>query len=135
LTRAHRDARAGVVLVVDDDEDLRDAYATLLAKEGYRVACAPNGWEALNYLRDHRAPSVILLDVTMPVMDGIEFRREQASDGRLRGIPVLVLTGEPGGPGVVTPEADGFLRKPFGAPELVQAIDAITARDDTTGPL
>ena len=78
--------------MVDDDQDIRDALCELLVDEGYRAAPAKNGEDALMYLRSGELPSVILLDLMMPVVDGWEFRRRQQSDPRLRGIPVVVIT-------------------------------------------
>ena len=62
------------------------------ADEGYDVATASNGREALVYLKSHSAPRLILLDVMMPVMDGYEFRVEQQRDPAIADIPVVVLT-------------------------------------------
>jgi CheY-like chemotaxis protein len=81
-----------IVLVVDDDQDIRDALCELLLDEGYRAVAAANGAEALSYLRSCELPCVILLDLMMPIMDGWEFRRQQKGDPRLSAIPVVVIT-------------------------------------------
>jgi CheY-like chemotaxis protein len=81
-----------LVLVVDDDQDIRDALCELLVEEGYRAVPAKNGEDALTYLGSGELPSVILLDLMMPVMDGWEFRRRQQNDPGVRGIPVVVIT-------------------------------------------
>jgi DNA-binding SARP family transcriptional activator len=86
------DRSAGRILVIDDDAASRETMAELLAAEGYSVACAANGWEALNHLRRSLLPHVILLDLMMPVMDGWEFRRQQLRDSALAAIPVIVLS-------------------------------------------
>jgi CheY-like chemotaxis protein len=80
------------VLVVDDDADIRETISLVLQDEGYGVACVANGAEALVYLRSHPHPSLILLDLMMPVMDGIEFRAEQRRDPELAPIPVVVIS-------------------------------------------
>src|SRR3954470_23175677 len=80
------------VLVVDDDQDIREALCDLLADAGYRAASVANGKEALIYLKSGELPCVILLDLMMPVMDGWEFRRQQQGDPRLSKIPVVVIT-------------------------------------------
>ena len=85
-------ATATSVLIVEDDRDVRLSLAEVLAEEGYRVAIAENGFEALCYLRTARAPGVILLDLMMPVMDGWEFLAEKRRIPSLAGIPVVVLT-------------------------------------------
>jgi len=81
------------ILVVEDDLDLRTALAEVLSDEGYRVEGASHGAEALSLLRGERdKTSLILLDLTMPVMNGWEFRSEQQSDPELSKIPVVVLS-------------------------------------------
>jgi CheY-like chemotaxis protein len=80
------------VLIVEDDADLRDMMAQLLRLEGLKAVTAANGREALEYLRRHAPPNVILLDLMMPVMDGWQFRREQQRDAELANVPVIVLS-------------------------------------------
>jgi CheY-like chemotaxis protein len=81
------------VLIVEDDADLRTMMAELLTLEGYTAAAVANGREALDYLLDgHDQPSVILLDLMMPVMDGWEFRRAMKDDPKLADLPVIVLS-------------------------------------------
>src|SRR5439155_7067879 len=71
---------ATTVLVVEDDFDLRDALVPILEYEGHRVVSAANGREALDWLHAMPPPSLILLDLMMPVMNGEEFRAEQLRD-------------------------------------------------------
>ena len=80
------------VLVVDDDDDLRETICDVLADEGIEFASAANGAEALAYLRAGRLPAMILLDLSMPVMDGVEFREIQRADPTLAQIPVVVFS-------------------------------------------
>jgi CheY-like chemotaxis protein len=80
------------VLIVDDDAAIRDALTTLLKDEGYYVATASNGVEALDTLRRGLRPCAILLDLMMPVMDGWDFRAVQRQDPVLSQIPVIVVT-------------------------------------------
>ncbi len=79
------------ILIVDDDDDIRDTLMELLQFEGYTAVGAANGKEALARLRQ-RSVSVILLDLMMPVMDGFEFRSEQLADPELSAIPVVVVS-------------------------------------------
>jgi CheY-like chemotaxis protein len=80
------------VLIVEDDVELRDMMAQLLAIEGYNTATVANGREALDYLHNGDRPHVILLDLMMPVMDGWEFRRRMQSDPEIADLPVIVLS-------------------------------------------
>ena len=79
------------VLVVDDDPDICTMLEVYLTLEGFDVLTACNGREALRQLHDHD-PALILLDLMMPVMDGVEFRRRQQLDPRLNAIPVLCMS-------------------------------------------
>lgn len=107
------------VLVVEDDEDIRAAIAEILEGEGYEVAIAANGSEALEELQHMPRPCLILLDLMMPVMNGHEFLGRIREMPRMQAVPVLVLTA------VSTeapPGARGLLRKPFIVEELLDAV-------------
>ena len=84
------------VLIVDDDMDLREALGATLEADGYSVVEAGDGEEALAKLRGGLAPSVILLDLSMPRMSGAAFRAEQVLDASLVALPVVILSGEAG---------------------------------------
>jgi CheY-like chemotaxis protein len=91
--RANKLARPSV-LVVDDDEDIRTTIRDVLADPGFTVACAANGREALELLINGQSkPALILLDLTMPEMDGWTFRQEQQKVPRLAQIPVVLFSG------------------------------------------
>jgi CheY-like chemotaxis protein len=80
------------ILIVDDDADIRGVLSEFLEYEGYSVATAAHGREALGFLRTHARPSVVLLDLMMPTMDGFQFREEQKRDPAIASIPVIVMT-------------------------------------------
>jgi CheY-like chemotaxis protein len=112
------------VLVVDDEADLRETLHMVLQLEGYRVVTARDGAEALARLRDGGVfPCLILLDIMMPRMNGVQFRQEQMSDPALRDIPVVVLTG---GSEAVLSKAAALgleaLRKPVKLDALLSAV-------------
>jgi len=126
---------AALILVVDDQTDLRQLTADLLSCNGYDVVEASHGREAIAKLSEH-SPDLVVLDLNMPVMDGWQFRAEQLRlpDGHLTAIPVLLLTGEDCSDDQLrTLKAVGFIKKPFDADELLQAIQ--TALPHHRGPL
>jgi CheY-like chemotaxis protein len=82
-------------LVVEDDKDVRESLRELLEDEGFVVECAEHGQVALDVLRRRSVlPTLILLDITMPVMDGYAFRAAQLADPALAGVPVIVMTAD-----------------------------------------
>ncbi|HLL24345.1 MAG TPA: response regulator [Kofleriaceae bacterium] len=83
---------ASRLLIVDDDDGIRCALTDVLQDAGYVVESATDGREALDYLLATPTIDLIILDLSMPVMDGFEFRRRALADDGLRGIPVIVLT-------------------------------------------
>lgn len=80
------------ILIVEDDKDIRINLQILLESEGYEVETAENGRTALDYLASSPKPSLILLDLMMPIMDGFEFRKIQEADSKIGDIPVLIMT-------------------------------------------
>ncbi len=82
-----------LILVVDNDEAIREVIGDVLALDGYEVALARHGREALERLYEVTAPSLILLDWHMPDMNGRQFLARHRTDARLSTIPVLVMTG------------------------------------------
>ncbi len=78
------------ILIVDDDPVIRESMQGLLELEGYPVAVASDGEEALQQLRLGLDPSLILLDISMPVKDGFQFRAEQLADARWAAIPTII---------------------------------------------
>jgi two-component system chemotaxis response regulator CheY len=83
-----------VVLVIDDDADIREAIRDLLATEGFGVAEARDGGAGLAYLRSNAAPGVILLDWNMTPVGGADFMTEFSRDANLAPIPVVLLTAD-----------------------------------------
>jgi CheY-like chemotaxis protein len=113
-----------LVLIVDDFEDNRAMYVQFLAFEGFRVAEAANGAEALEQART-LLPDLIVMDLSLPVMDGWEATRRLKGDERTRRIPVLALTGHAlGGHSERAKEAgcDAYLTKPCLPEDLVVEI-------------
>jgi DNA-binding response OmpR family regulator len=106
------------VLVVDDETDIREAVAELLADEGYQVLDAADGEEALRKARAFH-PDVVLLDLMMPGMNGWEFCAQRKGDPDLASIPVIVLSALGRVQGI---DAAGYLQKPFELDDLLTAV-------------
>lgn len=115
------------VLVVDDNQDIRVALSDILEDEGYRVAHAANGLEALDQLRKGEPrPCVILLDWMMPKMDGPGFLRVQTQDPAIADIPVIIVSANlHRGDTADQLGAAGLLPKPFRALDLLEMIERL----------
>ena len=116
------------LIVVDDDVELCESLVDALTDAGYEPVMACDGGRALRLSRDGRAPSLILLDLMMPDMNGWQFREQQLLDRNMKDIPVVVMTASrdlrrhP-------VQADAFLFKPF-------TLDGFSTRFDAScGPL
>lgn len=109
------------ILVVDDDEEIRDAVAACLELEGYAVVTARNGAEALDQVNEPgRTFDLIMTDLRMPVMDGTNLIRRLRENTATRWVPCVVLTAETGKP------QDPFVRylkKPFDIGQLVHVVE------------
>ncbi len=107
------------VLIIEDDDDLREALVESLVDEGFRAFATDDGHQALAMLRDGRlAPVVIVLDLLMPRMDGLTFLRHQDLEPTLRAIPVIVLSAHRDHPVDVTTLAYEILAKPVSLDRL-----------------
>jgi CheY-like chemotaxis protein len=112
-----------VVMVVDDDESIREALASVFEEEGYTTLLAENGRVALEQLAvAAERPCVIVLDLMMPVMDGWQFRNAQKSSPTHADIPVIVVTAA-GNDRSCAIEADATLHKPLNATSIVRAVE------------
>jgi DNA-binding response OmpR family regulator len=114
---------AHTVLIVDDEADIRDAVSELLSDEGYEVLGASDGDEALEKARAFH-PSLVLLDLMMPGMNGWEFRARQKGDPELASIPVVVVSALGRVAGL---DAAAYLEKPFEVDDLLTAVRAHAA--------
>ncbi|HXJ22565.1 MAG TPA: response regulator [Polyangia bacterium] len=112
------------LLVVEDDDMIREALTDLLRDEGAVVTPAQNGREALQQLRGAHAIDLILLDLMMPVMDGWEFRVEQRADPQLAPIPLIAMSADMSAKARAI-AADAYLRKPLDFSELVGRIRSV----------
>ncbi len=83
---------AYALMIVEDEQDLRDIYSLKFTNEGFTVTTAGNGIEALDLLEQGMVPDIILLDVVMPVMDGIELLSRLKQHEQYQQIPVFILS-------------------------------------------
>jgi CheY-like chemotaxis protein len=108
------------ILVVDDDPDIREGLQDLLEDEGFVVTVAAHGREALAIVRGGQLPSLILLDLMMPVMNGQEFKAALREDPLARELPVIAMTA--GDPRTAPGDVACVIRKPLRLSELLAAI-------------
>jgi two-component system response regulator MprA len=121
-----------VLLLVDDEATIRDTLANVLATQGYAVETATDGQDALEKLQRGLSPNLIVLDLTMPRLDGFAFRERQLADPTLPNIPVVVLSASRrprvGAAGL---RFDAFLSKPMHLPELLATVERLLCRSST----
>lgn len=112
------------ILIIEDDYDIRWGMAEVLREEGYQVATAADGREALSWLRDGNEAALILLDLIMPGMNGWEFRAEQLKDPRIASIPVMLISGSVEvDQEVLSLGSAGVLTKPLSLEQLFVAAE------------
>ena len=121
---------AALVLVADDDEDVRSLVVFRLERAGYEVVDAADGEQALR-LAFERTPDLAVLDVMMPKLDGYELTKQLRADPRTRDLPVILLTARAQDADVqrgFDAGADDYIRKPFSPQELRSRVQAILGR-------
>jgi CheY-like chemotaxis protein len=128
---AKQPGRPRKVLIVDDFEDNRAMYAEYLRYSGFEVIEASNGVEAIDRARD-ASPDVVVMDLSLPVLDGWEATRRLKADVRTRHIPVVALTGhalEGHSQGAREAGCDWFLAKPCLPETLLSTLNELLSRD------
>lgn len=124
------EARSGHILVVEDEQDLRDLLRYNLERDGFRVTCLVNGEQAVKFVR-HETPDLVLLDLMLPGVDGLEVCRRIKSASDTQGIPIVMLTAKSEEADVVTGlelGADDYVTKPFSPRVLLARVRAILRR-------
>jgi CheY-like chemotaxis protein len=118
-TNVHR----GVVILADDEDELRGSLEELLEDEGYLVLSARSGAEALARMRGIFGPAIAIVDLVMPGMDGWQLIQEMRSDEQLAEIPIVVITGRDE---VQLPEgANRLFHKPYAVEELLDTVRSL----------
>lgn len=122
------------ILIVDDEEDIVELIRYNLEKKGYRIVCAYNGEEALRFTRGE-LPQLIVLDLMLPGMNGLEVYRVLREEPRTAEIPIIMLTARGEERDIVTGlelGADDYITKPFRLQELTARIRAVLRRSATS---
>jgi CheY-like chemotaxis protein/MinD-like ATPase involved in chromosome partitioning or flagellar assembly len=122
------------ILFVDDEEQIRKLLSTYLTRQGYEIAVATDGYEALKVVRQ-RAPSLVITDVGMPNMNGFELTRRLRADHKTARIPVLMLSARKEADDVLTGYSEGadeYVAKPIEMTVLAAKIDVLLKRIKTT---
>lgn len=120
------------ILVVDDEQDLLDLIEYNLRKEGFEVIKAENGLDGIAMAREYK-PNLVLLDIMMPQMDGIEVCDRMRDDSELKNIPIIFLTARSDEKTEVeglNKGADDFITKPISTTKLISRIKAVLRRFD-----
>jgi len=118
------------ILVVDDEEDILELIRFNLVREGYEVLCAPSGEEALS-IGQSEIPGLMVLDLMLPGIDGLEVTKILKNDSRTRDIPIVMLTAKGEEADIVTGlelGADDYITKPFSPRVLVARVRAVLRR-------
>jgi CheY-like chemotaxis protein len=127
--------RPGEILIVDDDEDIRDVVGLLLEVEGFQVAKARDGLDALAQLQAGPPPALILLDMMMPRMDGESFVAAIRCDPKLAGIPVVIMSGHHlARQKAEELEAAGCLVKPVEMKDLLWVVHRLAREEHSPHP-
>jgi two-component system alkaline phosphatase synthesis response regulator PhoP len=120
------------ILVVDDEKDLLDLIEYNLRKEGFDVLKAENGEEGIAMAKEH-SPDLVLLDIMMPKMDGLQAVEEMRKDAELKKIPIILLTARSDEKTEVeglNKGSDDYITKPISTTKLISRIKAVLRRFD-----
>jgi CheY-like chemotaxis protein len=123
------------ILIIEDDNDIRESLADFLEYEGYTIVGAKNGKEGLEYLlnKDSDLPSLILLDLMMPVMDGKTFLKKLRSDHPHIQVPIVILSAilDPS----VGKQVDAYMRKPVNLDDVIDKAQQFIKKEGTGNQL
>ena len=116
------------IVVADDDPDMVSFMTLPLSKRGYDVAAGGNGEEAIDLVRSHR-PDLVILDICMPLVDGLEACQRLKNDARLKDIPIMLITATvsllPAPDILYALQVEDYLIKPFPVRVLVEKIEQL----------
>lgn len=111
------------ILLIEDDLDINEAIQSILKDENFKVDAVFNGKEALDYLKNsHHNPSLILIDLMMPLMNGLQFREAQLQDPRIANIPTVMLSASNNFEDINKLKFQGYLPKPLDLDSLINIV-------------
>jgi DNA-binding response OmpR family regulator len=125
-------SKAPIILIADDDPDIRELVGFRLERAGYNVIRAADGEEALR-LAEETPPDICVLDVMMPKLDGLDVTRALRRLPATESVPVLMLTARAADDDIargLEAGANGYVRKPFSPQELADRVEQVLARGD-----
>ena len=131
--KAGPEGSAPRILVVDDEDDLLELLRYNLTREGYQVTCVATGEDALRNVR-RQAPELIVLDLMLPAIDGLEVCRRLKGESKTRDIPIIMLTAKSEESDIVAGlehGADDYIAKPFSPRVLMARVKALLRRRET----
>lgn len=124
---------AKIILIVDDEPDIREYLEAVLQDNGYNTISAGNGQEALDVVERHGLPDLVTLDVSMPEKSGIRFYRDMKEDETRRRVPIVIVTGvDQAFERFISsrrsvPAPDGYLTKPIDQAKLLDMIEKLVS--------
>ena len=123
-----------LILLVDDTEDIRDIWRRALCKAGFRVVEAVDGEDGVRKTREF-LPHLVIMDMTMPIVGGLEASRRLKTDSVTAAVPIIMVSADDD----VRAEAravgcDGFLLKPVSHPELISHIRRLLSEEEERSP-
>jgi len=131
--KAGPEGSAPRILVVDDEDDLLELLRYNLTRDGYQVTCVATGEDALRNVR-RQAPDLIVLDLMLPAIDGLEVCRRLKGESKTRDIPIIMLTAKSEESDIVAGlehGADDYIAKPFSPRVLMARVKALLRRRET----
>ncbi len=122
--------KKGTICIVEDEEDIRDILAVQLKREGYTPVSAATGEEGVSLIREHK-PQLILLDLMLPGMDGLDVCRTIRQDKELRDIPIIMISARGEEADIITGlemGADDYVAKPFSPRVVISRMKSVLRR-------
>ena len=123
------------ILIVDDDSDTRTVVRTILSTEGYNTAEVASGEDAIEYFKNNEAPAVVVLDIMMPGMSGLEVAMRMKQQPETQRIPIIILTAKDSSDDMLLAykdySIDYYIPKPFNSKQLVNGVNIVLGLDGT----